>query len=89
MKSLKPFVLLFDEFYTKIYKMHKAELWMQKAKKFIFMGTSFSVNITNIALNNAINNNAIIHIVDPLPTKISYENVKYFEMTAEEYIKIN
>lgn len=89
MVSLKPFVLLFDEFYTRIYKMNKAETWMRRAERFIFLGTSFSVNITSIALNYALCNNALVDIVDPLPKEIEYKNVKYFKMTAEEYIKIN
>ncbi len=50
MKSLKPFVLLFDEFYTDNYKINKAYNWMNSATKFIFLGTSFSVNITAMAL---------------------------------------
>ena len=41
MISLKPFVLLFDEFYTNIYRMYDAESWMQEAEKIIFLGTSF------------------------------------------------
>ncbi|MCK5881722.1 MAG: sirtuin, partial [Sinobacterium sp.] len=48
--SFKPFVLLFDEYYTDIYRMSEAENRMYEADKIIFMGTSFSVNITNIAL---------------------------------------
>ena len=44
--SLKPFVLLFDEYYTNLYRMHEAELKMKLAERFVFMGTSFSVNIT-------------------------------------------
>ena len=37
MKSLKPFVLLFDEFYTNIYRMEEAENWMQNARKIVFL----------------------------------------------------
>ena len=37
MKSLKPFVLLFDEFYTNIYRMDEAENWMQNARKIVFL----------------------------------------------------
>ena len=51
MVSLKPFVLLFDEYYTDLYRISEAEQRMQAAECFVFMGTSFSVNITNIALN--------------------------------------
>ena len=52
--SLKPFVLLFDEYYTDLYRMSEAEDWMQYAQSIVFMGTSFSVNITSIALRTAI-----------------------------------
>ncbi|MEJ6608239.1 MAG: hypothetical protein QNL63_00620, partial [Paracoccaceae bacterium] len=48
--SLKPFVLLFDEYYTDLYRMSEAEDWMHDAQRIVFMGTSFSVNITSIAL---------------------------------------
>ncbi|RPH05829.1 MAG: sirtuin [Alphaproteobacteria bacterium TMED93] len=86
MKSLKPFVLLFDEFYTNIYRMHEAESWMQKAKKIIFLGTSFSVNITSIALNYGLTNESLIEVIDPKPIDLKLENVKYYKMTANEYI---
>ena len=36
MISLKPFVL-FDEFYTNIYRMDEAENWMQNARKIVFL----------------------------------------------------
>ena len=53
MVSFKPFVLLFDEYYTDIYRMAEAEAWMKSSNRIIFLGTSFSVNITSIALNYA------------------------------------
>lgn len=86
-KSLKPFVLLFDEYYTNLYRMNEAESRMHSADKMVFMGTSFSVNITNIALNIAMQNNIEVEVVDPSPVILPYKNVKYFEMTATEYIK--
>ena len=92
MKSLKPFVLLFDEFYTDNYKINKAYEWMNSATKFIFLGTSFSVNITAMALEKAINNNAKVEIVDPKPINLNIENIIYHKMTALEFImskKIN
>ena len=87
--SLKPYVLLFDEMYTEIYRFSEAEKWMQSANKIIFMGTSFSVNITSIALRVAFSKNIPIEIVDPNPIKLDYSKVKYFPMSAEEYCKIN
>ena len=35
--SLKPFILLFDEYYTDIYRMREAEEWMLRSKKIIFV----------------------------------------------------
>ena len=61
--SLKPFVLLFDEYYTDLYRMSEAEDWMHDAQRIVFMGTSFSVNITSIALRTAISNQAAIEVV--------------------------
>ena len=83
--SLKPYVLLFDEIYTDLYRISQAEEWMNNANKIIFMGTSFSVNITSIALRTAIANGIEVEIVDPEPIKFNYNNVRYYEMTAEEY----
>ena len=83
--SLKPYVLLFDEIYTDLYRISEAEDWMNKAQKIIFIGTSFSVNITSIALSIAISRGIKIDIVDPNPIKINYDKVIYHQMNAEEY----
>jgi NAD-dependent deacetylase len=84
--SLKPFVLLFDEFYTDLYKINEVHRRLLNAKKMVFMGTSFSVNITTMALDIAIDNNIEIEIVDPQPINIGYKKVRYFRMSALEYI---
>ena len=81
--SLKPYVLLFDEIYTDLYRISEAEEWMNNADKIIFIGTSFSVNITSIALRTAIANGIEVEIVDPEPIKFNYNKVKYYEMTAD------
>ena len=83
--SLKPYVLLFDEIYTDLYRISEAEHWMNDAKKIIFIGTSFSVNITSIALRIAISRGIEVEIVDPNPIKINYDKVNYQQMNAEEY----
>ncbi len=85
--SYKPFVLLFDEFYTDLYRMSEAEQRMFEAEKMVFMGTSFSVNITNIALQVAMQNEIPVEVVDPDPVILPYKNVEYFRMTASEYIQ--
>ena len=87
--SFKPFVLLFDEMYTEVYRFSEAESWMHSAEKIVFIGTSFSVNITSIALRIAISRNIPIEIVDPEPIKLDYKNIKYFSMSAEEYCQKN
>ena len=83
--SLKPYVLLFDEIYTDLYRISEAEHWMNDAKKIIFIGTSFSVNITSIALRIATSRGIEVEIVDPNPIKINYDKVNYHQMNAEEY----
>jgi len=62
---------------------------MLLAKKMVFMGTSFSVNITAMALEVAISKGIEVEIVDPDPIEISYKNTSYFEMSAVEYIEKN
>ena len=81
-KSLRPFILLFDEYYTDQYRMSEAESWMRNADHYIFMGTSFSVNITNIALRYAIQNNALIEIVDPEPVDLGIPNIKISQIKS-------
>ena len=84
--SLKPFVLLFDEYYTELYRMSLAESWMREAEHFVFMGTSFSVNITNIALRYALASGAKIEVVDPEPVDLGFKGITYHQMTAQTYV---
>jgi len=84
--SYKPYVLLFDEYYTELYRIQEAEQRMIDADKIIFIGTSFSVNITQMALEIAINRNIPIEIIDPNPVKLNYNRVTYHSMKASEYI---
>lgn len=85
--SFKPYVLLFDEYYTELYRISEAQDRMLDADKIIFMGTSFSVNITQMALETAIRYDIPIEVVDPAPIKLPYENVVYHKMKASEYIQ--
>ncbi len=84
--SFKPFVLLFDEYYTDLYRISEAQQRIDDAKKIVFMGTSFSVNITQMALQTAAVNRIPIEIVDPNPVNIGYDLATYFPMKASEYI---
>ena len=86
--SLKPYVLLFDEFYTELYQIERAETMMKKASKIVFIGTSFSVNITQMALDIARYHHIPIEIVDPEPCQVMHPNVQYHKMTASEYIHL-
>jgi len=86
--SYKPFVLLFDELYTELYRISEAKQRMLTADKIIFIGTSFSVNITQMALDTAFSMNIPVEIVDPKPVKIGYKLATYHEMKASEYIQL-
>jgi len=77
---------LFDEYYTDLHRMSEAEDWMHNAQRIVFMGTSFSVNITSIALRTALSNEAAIEVVDPQPIDLGYERIEYHRMTAAEYV---
>ncbi|BBN80902.1 NAD-dependent protein deacylase [Pseudoalteromonas sp. A25] len=86
--SLKPYVLLFDEYYTELYQINKAYTMMENATKMVFIGTSFSVNITQIALEIARRNNIEVEVVDPNPAHILYDKVCYHKMLAKDYITL-
>ncbi|MFC3032419.1 NAD-dependent deacetylase [Pseudoalteromonas fenneropenaei] len=86
-ESLKPYVLLFDEYYTELYQISRAQRLMQNADKMVFMGTSFSVNITNMALEIARSNDIAIEIVDPQPAHVLHARSHYHRMTAQQYIE--
>jgi len=85
--SYKPFVLLFDEYYTELYRISEAQERMMAAERIVFMGTSFSVNITQMALEIAVAQSKPIEIVDPDPVTIDYNNITYHKMTALEFIQ--
>ena len=59
---------------------------MHDAQRVVFIGTSFSVNIANIALRTALANDADIEVVDPQPIDLGYERIKYHRMTAAKYV---
>lgn len=86
-QSYKPYVLLFDEYYTELYRISEARQRMLDADRIIFMGTSFSVNITQMALDIAISQNKPIEVVDPNPINIPHLQVKYHKIKASTYIQ--
>ncbi|WP_165723065.1 MULTISPECIES: Sir2 family NAD-dependent protein deacetylase [unclassified Pseudoalteromonas] len=87
--SFKPFVLLFDEYYTELYRIAQAQQRMLNADKIVFMGTSFSVNITQMAIEIARNYDIPVEVVDPEPAHILHANVTYKKMNALDYIQSN
>lgn len=85
--SYKPFVLLFDEYYTEQFRIEEAQQRMFSCERMIFMGTSFSVNITQMALSVAQQRNIPVEIVDPSPVQLPLANITYHTMTASEFIQ--
>jgi NAD-dependent deacetylase len=85
-ESLKPFVLLFDEYYTELYRISEAQERMADAERIVFIGTSFSVNITQMALTTAQALAIPVEVVDPEPVNIPLADVTYHQMTALEYV---
>ena len=59
---------------------------MMTAKRIVFIGTSFSVNITQMALTIAMQKSTAIDIVDPNPVVLNYSMARYHPMTASEFI---
>ena len=59
---------------------------MNNAQRIVFMGPSFSVNITSIALRTVLSNEAAIEVVDPQPIDLGYERIEYHKMTAADYV---
>ena len=80
-------MLLFDEYYTDLYRMSEAEERMWYADHIVFMGTSFSVNITNIALQIARQRGIEVSVVDPDPIQLPYDKVHYYKMKASAFIQ--
>ena len=63
---------------------------IQAARRMVFIGTSFSVNITAIALRTAIQRGIAVEIVDPEPVDPGIHDamadVTYHRMTAKEWV---
>jgi NAD-dependent deacetylase len=92
--SLKPYVLLFDEYYTDLYRMTEAEAWMNGASRMVFMGPSFSVNIKAFALRVAVQRGIPVEIVDPEPIDLAASfgipagmaDISYRRMKAQAWV---
>lgn len=85
--SYKPYVLLFDEYYTELYRISEARRRMLLAPRIVFIGTSFSVNITLMALDIARQRAIPVEVVDPEPVDVGFSLCTYHRMTALQYIE--
>lgn len=67
--AVRPLVLLFDEMYDAqpAYRAREARRWLNDAEAVVFVGTSFSVGITSMALTAARYANALLVNVNTEP----------------------
>ncbi len=86
-QAMKPYVLLFDEIYSPLYRIDEALSRLSEARKIVFMGTSFSVNITQMALRIAATHRIPVAVVDPNPVQCDLPAMEYFTMTADQYVQ--
>ena len=87
--SYRPHILLFDEYYTELFKYEKAISWILSADTIIFMGTSNSVGFTSGALQIGVSKNKKVIVVDPNPSpSFIRPEVEIFEMLASEFCKM-
>lgn len=85
-KSMRPHILLFDEYYTELYQYSKAQQWLEDASTIIFIGTSNSVGFTYGALQEALYANKKIVVVDPNPAPSFVQpGVEIVQSTATEF----
>ena len=64
---LKPFILIFGEYYANLYRISEAEHWIKNATNFVLIGTSISVHINEIDLRIALSTNYTAEIIDRDP----------------------
>jgi NAD-dependent deacetylase len=87
-ESYRPHVLLFDEYYTDLYRVEEAMRWVMEADTILFMGTSNSVGITSGILEMGLRKNKKILVVDPNPDpSFRYPAVEFFEESASSFCR--
>jgi len=85
-QSMRPHILLFDEYYTELYQYTKAQQWLEAAPTIIFIGTSNSVGFTYGALQEALFAKKKIIVVDPNPApSFMQPSVEIIQSTATEF----
>ena len=84
--SYRPHILLFDEYYSELYEITKAQQWVMDADTVVFMGTSNSVGITANILSMAVYDSKQIVVVDPKPvSSLCVPGAKVYEMSASSF----
>lgn len=84
--SMRPHILLFDEYYTELYQYSKAQQWLEDSSTIIFIGTSNSVGFTYGALQEALFANKKIIVVDPNPAPSFFQpGVEIITSTATAF----
>ncbi len=86
MHSLRPHILLFDEYYSDLYQFEKAMNWVREADTIVFMGTSNAVGITEGILSMAVGQRKQVVVVDPAPVaSLRVPGARIFEMPATAF----
>jgi NAD-dependent deacetylase len=85
-KLLRPHVLWFDEVYVEHadYQFEDAERWFETADLFVFVGTSFSVMITEHALDGARMRGAPVWSIDPISEPPEDSTATWLKAASEE-----
>lgn len=86
--SYRPHILLFDEYYTELFKYSKALKWILEADTILFMGTSNSVGFTAGALQTSLNKNKNVIVVDPNPApSFIHPHIELHQMSSTAFCK--
>jgi NAD-dependent deacetylase len=86
--SYRPHILLFDEYYTELYKYSNALTWILEADTILFMGTSNSVGFTAGALQTSLNKYKKVIVVDPNPApSFIHPKIELHQMSSTEFCK--
>jgi NAD-dependent deacetylase len=86
-KPIRAHVLWFDEFYTghKDYRYADAASWLLEADFLLFVGTSFSVGVTDRALEVAAANGIPVWSIDPISPPPN-DQVTWIQAPSEEVL---
>ena len=82
---LRPHVLWFDEYYTdhRDYEFDRVRRAQKSARITLFVGTSFSVGITDMALHTALQRGQRIYSIDPV-SRPPHANVHWIAQRSEK-----